>query len=100
MRITYDPAKSEWTLRERGLDFERAAEVFAGPTIDIPDLRRDYGELRINSIGHLSGRMVFICWTKRGDDRHIISMRKANAREQARYSQTLAAAYGGGAEED
>jgi len=55
MPITYDPAKRERTLRERGLDFERAAEVFAGPTIDIPDLRRDYGELRINSIGYLSG---------------------------------------------
>jgi uncharacterized DUF497 family protein len=100
MIITYDPAKREWTLRERGLDFERAAEVFAGPTIDIPDLRRDYGELRINSIGYLGGRMVFICWTQRGDDRHIISMRKANAREQARYSKAIAAAYGERTEED
>jgi uncharacterized DUF497 family protein len=82
------------------LDFERAEEVFAGPTIDIPDTRRHYGELRINSIGYLSGRMVFICWTQRGDARHIISMRKANAREQARYWKTLAAAYGEGTEEN
>ena len=66
MRITYDPAKRERTLRERGLDFERAEEVFAGLTIDMPDLRRDYGERRINSIGHLSGRMVIVCWTPRG----------------------------------
>jgi len=29
------------------------AQVFAGPTIGIPDLRRDYGERRINSVGHL-----------------------------------------------
>ena len=36
MKITYDPAKRDWTLRERGLDFEQAAEIFAGPTIDIP----------------------------------------------------------------
>jgi len=56
MRVTYDPAKRERTLRERGLDFERAKDVFAGLTIDIPDLRRDYGERRINSIGHLNGR--------------------------------------------
>jgi uncharacterized DUF497 family protein len=33
-----------------------AKDVFAGLTIDIPDLRRDYGERRINSIGHLNGR--------------------------------------------
>jgi uncharacterized DUF497 family protein len=30
MAITYDPAKRERTLRERGLDFEDAAAVFAG----------------------------------------------------------------------
>jgi uncharacterized DUF497 family protein len=60
MAITYDPAKRERTLRERGLDFERAKDLFAGLTIDIPDLRRDYGEPRINSVGHLDGRMV-IC---------------------------------------
>jgi len=44
MLITYDPAKRDRTLREGGLDFERSKEVFAGLTIDIPDLRRDYGE--------------------------------------------------------
>ncbi len=85
MAITYDPAKREWTLRERGLDFERAETVFAGLTIDIPDLRRDYGETRVNSVGHLDGRMVIVCWTPRGRARHIISMRKANDREKARY---------------
>jgi uncharacterized DUF497 family protein len=34
IKITFDPAKRDWTLRERGLDFEHAAEVFAGPTLD------------------------------------------------------------------
>lgn len=85
MAITCDPAKRSWTLRERGLDFDRAVEVFGDLTIDIPDLRRDYGEPRINSVGHMSGRMVIVCWTPRGNDRHIISMRKANEREKARY---------------
>jgi hypothetical protein len=81
MPITYDPAKREWTVCEHGLDFERAETVFAGLTIDIPDLRRDYGEARINSVGHLDGRMVIVCWTPRGGARHIISMRKTNERE-------------------
>ena len=86
MAITYDPAKKrERTLRERGLDFKRSEEVFAGLTIDIPDLRRTYVEPRINSVGHLEGRMVIVCWTPRGDTRHIISMRKANDREKAHY---------------
>jgi uncharacterized DUF497 family protein len=70
-------------LRERGLDFERSKEVFAGLTIDIRDLRRDYGEPRTNSVGHLDGRMVIACWTPRGEARHIISMRKTNDREKS-----------------
>jgi uncharacterized DUF497 family protein len=87
MKITFDPAKRDWTLRERGLDFEDAAEVFAGPTLDDADDRRDYGELRTITVGHLKGRMVIVVWTPRGKVRHVISMRKANDREKARYGQ-------------
>jgi uncharacterized protein (DUF4415 family) len=76
MVITYDPAKRERTLRERGLGFEWAEEVFAGPAFDREDARRDYGESRIITVGYLRERMVVVVWTARGDGRHIISMRK------------------------
>src|SRR4051812_9835478 len=89
MAITYDPVKREWTLRERGLDFEDAYAVFAGPTFDQEDGRRDYGETRIITIGLLRGRMVVLVWTPRGDVRHIMSMRKANEREKTRYRAKL-----------
>jgi uncharacterized protein len=85
MTITYDRAKREWTLRERGLDFERAAEVFAGPTFDREDIRHDYGEVRVITIGFLLARMIILVWTPRGNVRHVISMRKANEREKAQY---------------
>jgi uncharacterized protein len=85
MKITFDPAKRAFTLAERGLDFEDAAEVFLGDTLDFPDDRRDYGELRILTVGHLRGRMLIVVWTPRGSARHVISMRKANAREKARF---------------
>jgi hypothetical protein len=90
MAIAYDPAKRDWTLRERGLDFDDAETVFAGPTIDRNDDRHDYGERRVVTIGLLAGRMVVLVWTPRGNARHIISMRKANEREKARYGETLA----------
>lgn len=89
MRITFDPSKRDRTLTERGLDFEDAAEVFAGTVVSIEDTRADYGETRINSVGHLRGRMVVMCWTQRADARHVISMRKANEREQERFGQRL-----------
>jgi uncharacterized DUF497 family protein len=82
VKITCDPAKRARTLNDRGLDFSDAALVFAGKTLNAEDRRQDYGETRIQTIGFLVGRMVMIVWTPRGDARHIISMRKCNAKEQ------------------
>jgi uncharacterized DUF497 family protein len=84
MRITFDPVKRAVTLAERGLDFEDAAELFRGDTLDSPDDRRDYGELRMLTVGHLRGRMVIVVWTPRETTRHV-SMRKAHAREKTRF---------------
>jgi uncharacterized protein len=89
MRITFDPGKRDWTLRERGLDFAEADTVFEGAAIDIFDLRQDYGELRVRTVGYLRGRMVVVVWTQRGDARHVISMRKANDREQEKYGRQI-----------
>ncbi|MFO1312722.1 MAG: BrnT family toxin [Burkholderiales bacterium] len=84
MRITFDPAKRAKTLADRGLDFEDAALVFSGTTVELEDLRKDYGERRIICYGLLAGRIVVIGYTTRGTARHIFSMRKANDREKAR----------------
>ena len=89
VKITYDQAKRDRTLTERGLDFADAVEVFAGKTLDFPDERFDYGETRMVTVGFLCGRMVVVVWTARGRARHVISMRKANEREQARFGQRL-----------
>jgi uncharacterized protein len=86
MAITYDSAKRSRTLAERGLDFEDAHFVFEGPTLRFEDVRRDYGEPRIVTVGFLAGRMMIVIWTPRGSDRHVFSMRKANVREQKRYA--------------
>jgi len=83
MRVTFDPAKRAKTLAERGLDFEDAVVVFQGTTVEIEDARRNYGETRIICYGLLSGRLVVIGYTARGDTRHVFSMRKANDREKA-----------------
>lgn len=86
VRVSYDPAKREWTLTHRGLDFEDATLVFDGLTAEVEDRRRDYGETRIICFGVLEGRLVVIGYTPRGTMRHIFSMRKANDREQARFA--------------
>lgn len=87
--VTFDPVKRDENLAKHGLDFEDAARVFDGPTLDGPDNRRDYGETRIITVGRLEGRMVVLVWTPRGDTRRVISMRKANGREQEAYRERL-----------
>jgi len=82
--ITYDPDKRTKALAERGLDFEDAKHVFQGSTLEVEDVRKDYGETRVICYGLLEGRMVVVGYTPRGADRHVFSMRKANEREQAR----------------
>jgi uncharacterized DUF497 family protein len=82
--ITYDPAKRAKTFKDRGLDFEDAAVVFAGVTLEMTDTRKNYGEARMICYGHLAGRLVVVGYTPRGDDQHIFSMRKANACEKKR----------------
>jgi uncharacterized DUF497 family protein len=86
MEIEFDCAKRDKTLAERGLDFAQAGEVFGGRHFTVGDDREDYREVRYITAGKLDGRMVVMIWTPRGEARRIISMRKANEREQARYA--------------
>ena len=89
MRITFDPTKSDKALSERGLDFDDAASIFAGVTLEVEDTRKDYGEMRVICYGLLEGRMIVVGYTPRGADRHVFSMRKANEREQKRIAPLL-----------
>ena len=89
VQIEFDSEKRDRTLAERQLDFARAAEAFAGVTVTAADTRLDYGEPRLTTVGVLDGRMVILVWTPRGEARRIISMRKANEREIAKFAPAL-----------
>ncbi|WP_019516757.1 BrnT family toxin [Sphingomonas sp. Mn802worker] len=90
MEISYDAAKRDATLRERRLDFADAAGVFDGPAFEFEDARFDYPERRCCTIGLLGERTVVIVWAATERGRRVISMRKANEREQARFRSRLA----------
>ena len=83
MEIEYDSEKRQVTIEERGLDFEDAPIIFASSRrITWQDNRQDYGEIREITLGELAGRLVIIVHTQRGNATRIISMRKANEKEQ------------------
>ena len=89
MGIEFDPVKRAATLETRHLDMARAGEVFDGPVLTVADDRQDYGETRYITIGLLDERMVVLVWTRRRKTRRIISLRKANEREQQAYGPRL-----------
>jgi uncharacterized protein len=89
MAITFDPAKRDKTLDERGLDFAAVQAVFDGITLTREDKRFAYGETRHQTYGLIDGRMVMIVWTERGNDRHVMSMRYCNDRERDTFAEQL-----------
>jgi uncharacterized DUF497 family protein len=89
-KLSYDPAKREKTLKERGLDFEDVEEILSGPLqYTFVDDRFDYGEKRWITVGYLKKRMIVVTWTKRGDCLRLISMRKANEKEQKKFKKRM-----------
>ena len=90
MEISFDLAKRQKTLADRELDFVDAVKVFEGPVFEFEDVRVAYPERRIVSYGLLEQRMVAVVWTETATGRRVISMRKANEREYAKYRGRLA----------
>ena len=83
----WDPFKAALNLANHGVPFELAEVLFTGPVQEVTDIRRDYGEVRIQAYGRINGRL-FQCvytWRDDGRTRWIISFRKANKREERRY---------------
>jgi uncharacterized DUF497 family protein len=82
MLFEWDGAKSGRNFRERGFGFDYAARTFLGPTLEQPDERRDYGEVRIQAIGQVGEDVLFVVYTDRNTARHIISARLASRKER------------------
>ena len=82
MEFEWDDAKSAACFRERGFDFEYAAQAFLDPHRQVaPDTRRAYGEDRFQMMGQIDGRVFVVVYTRRAQVVRITSARKANARE-------------------
>jgi uncharacterized DUF497 family protein len=83
--FTWDEAKREWVLAERGIDFLRVAfELFDGrPLLTAPTPRDD--EERLLSIGLIEGKFFAVVWTWRDGAVRIITARRARDEEEKRY---------------
>lgn len=86
MELEWDEEKRQRNLQERGIDFADAIRFDLGAANTKQDLRFEYGEPRFVSTGYLDGRIHVLCWTVREGRLRVISLRKANEREQERHT--------------
>lgn len=86
MELEWDEEKRRRNLRERGLDFADVVRFEFEGALTEQDIRFDYGEPRFVSTGYLDGRIHVLCWTMRAGRLRVISLRKANEREQKKHS--------------
>ena len=91
MRISFDPAKNQRNVRDRGLSFESAAGFDFEDALYAVDKRRNYGETRYVAVGMLGVRLHVLCFAETAEGIRVISFRKANAREVNRYAKAKAA---------
>jgi len=86
----WDEGKRLLNLEKHGIDFALAQRIFAGPTIEAMDNRRDYGEERIGAFGLAEREVLFVVYTWRGSIRRLISARRAgNDERQAYFARTV-----------
>ncbi len=86
--ISFDPVKSQRNEMERGLPFTWVQAMEWDTSLIKEDRRKDYGERRFLAMGKIQGRLHAVVFTPRNDKIHVISLRKANAREVKHYEQT------------
>jgi uncharacterized DUF497 family protein len=85
VRLTFDPAKNLRNIAQRGLSFELVADLEWETAVTAEDMRKDYGETRLQVLAKLGDRLHVAVITERGEAVHVISFRKANPKEVRRY---------------
>lgn len=85
---------NDLVFRGRGHDHGGALKGFRhsasplddwGTALVAEDTRKDYGEQRFQAIGFIDDRLHVLLFTPRPPAIHVISLRMANEREEAKY---------------
>jgi hypothetical protein len=78
----WDPRKETKNIRNHGIDFTTASQIWEGRVFERVDDRHDYGEIRFQAFGIAENRILTVVYTWRANARRLISARRANAREK------------------
>jgi hypothetical protein len=86
IRFEWDSRKASLNLRDHGINFETACEVFFDPLVSVVNAENYAGELRESAIGMTANwRLLYVVYTQRGKALRIISARSATNPERKNY---------------
>lgn len=88
MEVTFDPRKDASNIEKHGVSLADVSGFEWDAAVIWLDQRHGYGELRMIGIGYIGNCLFNVVFVDRGEERRIISLRKANQREVKRYAQT------------
>jgi uncharacterized DUF497 family protein len=86
MEITFDLAKDVSNIAKHGISLADAIDMEWDTLYAVPDTRHVYGEDRMVGIAYIGLRLYAVVYVDRNEVRRIISLRKANRREESRYA--------------
>ncbi|WP_459904603.1 BrnT family toxin [Caballeronia sp. HLA56] len=87
--ILFDPQKDAANVNRHGMSLERTREIAWREVMCHADARRDYGEVREVGFVPIEGKVHCVVFTQRGGALRIISLRRANNRENERYERSI-----------
>ena len=89
MKFEWDPHKADSNLKKHGVSFQEAASVLGDIlSITYPDPDRSATEHRFITVGTaLSGKLLMVAHTDRGENIRIISARKTTRLERRYYEE-------------
>lgn len=85
--LSWDEAKRAANVIKHGIDFSQAELFYWRTAVVDVDRRLDYGEVREYALGFIGDRLHMLIFTRRDGDTRVISLRKANDREELFYAE-------------
>jgi uncharacterized DUF497 family protein len=80
----WDTQKRIENVQAHGVDFVRAARMFANPVLEVQDAR-SFGEKRFFALGHVAGFFMVVTWTPRGRRRRLLAAWRADREDEVIY---------------
>lgn len=88
MNYEFDPPKDQSNLNKHGLSLADAEGFEWDTAVVREDTRKQYAEPRFEATGYIGNRLHVMVFCLRTDAVRVISLRKANKREEKSYAKT------------